>query len=297
MYRKVTVFSAPGCTTFPDGMNAREPRDRISIYHDFVTLYGGCSNRFRFYVVPPEDSVVPSKGHNWGTGERCRRCRAWLNECIKAGLVRVTPTLKALATEQGLSWTPDGDLMEDSFHLKEQYQKIVHQGIWKYIDDDTGVPSGMGEPIPVVILDFNAGANFMKANHQRYLDFYGQLAAFGKEDPAQSWTEREERLKARDRLAQAVDSHHTTSATFTTKGRPNVAQDTDCSGTPWNPAEWGDSTPVPGFLPRPGPFAEVRRARQMAGTCARQLAGPFAHHGEGARRGPRLRVRPGGPGR
>lgn len=153
-YRKITVLSAPGGTPLPDGKNAQEPKDGISIFHDFIMPYGGCSNKFKFFVVPPEDSVV---GDNWGAGDRSKRCRSWLNACAKAELVRITPTLKAVATSQGLSWTPEGNLMDDSFYLKEQHQKIVHRGLWKFVDEDTGAPCGMGEPIPVLILDFNAG--------------------------------------------------------------------------------------------------------------------------------------------
>ena len=70
----MTTFTAPGCTTFPDGMSAKDPRDRIFIFHVFVSLYGASSNGFRYYLVPPEDSIVPSKGQTWGAGDRCKRC-------------------------------------------------------------------------------------------------------------------------------------------------------------------------------------------------------------------------------
>ena len=144
--------------------------------------------------------------------------------------------------------------MKDSYHMKEHVQKRVHEAIWNHMD------AGMGAPIPIVVLDFNAGAASTKRHYQRYVGFFENLGTFGRGDPSQTWTVREERLRARDHLVQAVGNAYPTLDTFTVKGRTKVASEPECSISPWNPSEWGTSLRCQGFFYDP----------ELLGRCINQ---------------------------
>ena len=138
--------------------------------------------------------------------------------------------------------------MEDNFHMTEQVQKRVHEALWQHVGNEERNEGGPSAPIPIVALDFNAGTGFMNKHYQRYLDFFKSLCTFRKGDPSQTWSRREDRLKARDQLVRAVGEAYPTWECFTVRDRRKIANDPECFLTPWNPSEWGTSLRCQGFF-------------------------------------------------